>query len=82
MSNQYMLFTGQRFYPKGGMEDFRMKGTMQECLNYKDPEFEPLWGTASDEPEWGQIADAETLKVVLVGEQLNYEGPLVWKEPE
>lgn len=53
-----MLFAGEHYYPCGGMDDFIICGTMQECMD----KFNELVSIKRSAWDWGQIVDHKTLK--------------------
>ena len=62
---EYMkiLFAGEWYYPSGGIGDFIMVGTEQECLaKYQEMAMMYLQGIYKYRCDWGQIADHATMK--------------------
>jgi hypothetical protein len=62
---EYMkiLFAGEWYYPSGGIRDFIMVGTEQECLaKYQEMAMMCLQGSTRYVCDWGQIADNDTMK--------------------
>jgi hypothetical protein len=62
---EYMkiLFAGEWYYPSGGIGDFIMVGTEQECLaKYQKMAMMYLQGIYKYRREWGQIVDPYTMK--------------------
>ena len=62
---EYMkiLFAGEWYYPSGGIGDFIMVGTEQECLaKYQEMAMMYLQGNVRYRCDWGQIADHATMK--------------------
>jgi hypothetical protein len=62
---EYMkiLFAGEWYYPSGGIGDFIMVGTEQECLaKYQEMAMMYLQGSTHYGCDWGQIADHDTMK--------------------
>lgn len=55
--NKYLLFSGDYYYPSGGMEDFVMSfETLDAAKEYVKASHESLM--------WHHVADRETLKIV------------------
>jgi hypothetical protein len=62
---EYMkiLFAGEWYYPSGGIGDFIMVGTEQECLvKYQEMAMMYLQGIYKYRCDWGQIVDHATMK--------------------
>jgi hypothetical protein len=62
---EYMkiLFAGEWYYPSGGIGDFIMVGTEQECLTkYQEIAMMHLEGSTRYRWDWGQIVDPYTMK--------------------
>lgn len=63
----YLLFAGHRYYPNGGFNDYKMRGTIEECKEYFKKEYKKISNNSYID-NWAQIVDSETLKVVETGE--------------
>jgi hypothetical protein len=62
---EYMkiLFAGEDYYASGGIGDFIMVGTEQECLTkYQEMAMMYLQGSTHYRWDWGQIVDHATMK--------------------
>lgn len=72
----FLLFAGEQYYPRGGAEDFQIRGTIEECK----AQFE---SHCEDEGwQWAHIADPNTLEI-LWSAWLPWgkrELPVVWQE--
>ncbi len=77
---RFALFAGLRFYPRGGIKDFRAFGDSQEELETLCDANIEQW-LKSDPPytgdHWGQIADIKTMKVISERDE---ESP--WHSPD
>lgn len=57
--NLKILFFGDHYYPAGGILDFAMIGTKQECLD----KFREICLKSKYGVDWGQIADHATMEL-------------------
>lgn len=66
-NDTYALFAGHNYYPCGGAEDFRAFGSLDELKAlFAEKADEWSLGAGGYPDAWGHIADARTMKVVLV----------------
>lgn len=63
----YALFSGHCYYPDGGAEDFRAWGTIEELkqLYASNADKWSMDAAGSYVDPWGQIAERETMAVIL-----------------
>lgn len=57
MDERYLLFAGQRYYPSGGWDDYKMSFNSTESAMLAINGFQ-------DDYDWWQIVDRQTLTVV------------------
>jgi hypothetical protein len=55
---RYYLFAGESYYPEGGVEDFKMSGTYDECLK---------WLSEPRTHDWWHIADENMTQIAHNG---------------
>lgn len=86
---KYLLFAGNAYYPFGGMWDFCGDfDTVEEAkaVNYVSPVGEDPCAALTDdefrvriEPEWKQVVERETMKVVYAEGHSCYGDPEIFK---
>jgi hypothetical protein len=76
-NNEFLLFAGHCYYPHGGAEDFRLRGTVEECKAFFENRSDEIAGRGYVD-NWGQIVDPVTLKIGLYG--LNDKGRITWSK--
>jgi hypothetical protein len=55
MTNRYLLFSGEEYYPDGGAEDFKSSHrTLAEVMD----------SVSIDSCDWANVFDTEALKIV------------------
>jgi hypothetical protein len=65
-TRQYCLFAGHHHYPEGGASDFRAMGSIDELKAMYAVKGKAWSAKVGSYPDpWGEIADHETMKVVL-----------------
>jgi hypothetical protein len=60
MVKRYWLFAGERFYPRGGVGDFRDSFDSEELATEAAKEV-----IRSDEDRWAEVVDMEQLTVLI-----------------
>ena len=63
---KYLLFAGHNYYPEGGVKDYRMQGTVEECKKWFEEHKRDI-SAGSYVDNWAQIVDEETFDIVLYG---------------
>jgi hypothetical protein len=81
MRDKYLLFSGDKYYPLGGFNDFRLAGTFKECAEHfqNNPELRDSAGFVEGLNTWAHIVDRDTLKIVAYGKRKDSDDQAIWE---